>query len=90
MERKDEERKHFEFETRSFQVCKWFSFFKFDIITSRIFSHFQPRAKDLRYMSSTLILYKELSSTIFQSLSVSESVSNASVTPVQIFILLNI
>ena len=34
----------------------------------------------LRYESSTLILYKELSSTIFQSLSVRQG----SVTPVQI------
>ena len=33
-------------------------------------------------LCSTLMLYKELSSTIFQSLSVSESVSQASVTPV--------
>ena len=36
----------------------------------------------LRYESSTLIFYKELSSSIFQSLSVSQSVSQASVTPV--------
>ena len=36
----------------------------------------------LRYESFTLILYKELSSSIFQSLSVSESVCKASVTPV--------
>ena len=41
----------------------------------------------LRYESSTLILYKELSSTIFQSC---ESVSEASVTPVQISTLCNI
>ena len=48
------------------------------------------RNKDiLRYESSTLILYKELSSTIFQSLSVSQSVSKASVTPDQIFTLCN-
>ena len=33
---------------------------------------FHDRDKILRYESSTLILYKELSSTIFQSLSVSE------------------
>ena len=45
----------------------------------------------LRYESSTLILYKELSSPIFQSChSVSESVRKASVTPVQISILCNI
>ena len=42
--------------------------------------------KELRYESSTLILYKELSSPIFQSLSVSQ----ASVTPVQISTLFNI
>ena len=41
----------------------------------------------LRYESSTLILFKELSSTIFQS---RESVSEASVTPVQISALCNI
>ena len=41
----------------------------------------------LRYESSTLILYKELSSTIFQS---RESVSQTSVTPVQISTLCNI
>ena len=45
----------------------------------------------LRYESSSLILYKKLSSSIFQSLSVSESViSNASVTSVQISTLSNI
>ena len=44
----------------------------------------------LRYESSTLILYKELSSTVFQSLSVSEWVRKASVTPVQISTLFNI
>ena len=37
------------------------------------------RSQLLRYESSTLILYKELSSSIFQSLSVSERVSQASV-----------
>ena len=41
----------------------------------------------LRYESSTLILYKELSSPIFQS---RQSVSEASVTPVQISTLCNI
>ena len=41
---------------------------------------------ELRYESSTLILYKELSSTIFQSLSVRQG----SVTPVQISTLCNI
>ena len=41
----------------------------------------------LRYESSTLILYKELSSTIFQSC---QSVCQASVTPVQISTLCNI
>ena len=41
----------------------------------------------LRYESSTLILYKELSSPIFQSCL---SVSQASVTPVQISTLCNI
>ena len=41
----------------------------------------------LRYESSILILYKELSSTIFK---VCESVSQASVTPVQISTLFNI
>ena len=41
----------------------------------------------LRYESSTLILYKELSSSIFQSC---QSVSQASVTPVQISTLFNI
>ena len=40
----------------------------------------------LRYESSTLILYKELSSTIFQSC---QSVSQASITPVQISTLCN-
>ena len=45
----------------------------------------------LRYESSTLILHKELSSTIFQSCqSVSQSVSQASVTPVQISTFCNI
>ena len=45
----------------------------------------------LRYERSTLILYKELSSPIFQSCqSVSQSVSEASVTPVQISTLCNI
>ena len=44
----------------------------------------------LRYESSTLILYKELSSTIFQGLSVSQSVSKASVTPDQISTFCNI
>ena len=44
----------------------------------------------LRYKSSNLILYKELSSSIFQSLSVSEGVRKASVTPVQISTLFNI
>ena len=43
-----------------------------------------------RYESSTLILYKELSSRIFQSQWVSESVSQASVTPVQISTFCNI
>ena len=43
--------------------------------------------KELRYESSTLILYKELSSPIFQSC---QSVSEASVTPVQISTLCNI
>ena len=43
----------------------------------------------LRYESSTLILYKELSSSIFP-LWVSQWVSEASVTPVQISILCNI
>ena len=38
----------------------------------------------LRYESSTLILCKELSSTIFQSLSVRPSVRKACVTPFQI------
>ena len=42
---------------------------------------------ELRYESSTLILYKELSSPIFQSCL---SVSQASVTPVQISTLCNI
>ena len=42
---------------------------------------------ELRYESSTLILYKELSSSIFQSC---QSVSQASVTPVQISTLCNI
>ena len=42
---------------------------------------------ELRYESSTLILYKELSSPIFQSC---QSVSQASVTPVQISTLCNI
>ena len=37
----------------------------------------------LRYESSTLIHHKELSSPIFQSLWVSQSVSQASATPVQ-------
>ena len=47
--------------------------------------------KFLHYESSTLILYKEPSSPIFQSChSVSESVRKASVTPVQISILCNI
>ena len=41
----------------------------------------------LRYESSTLILYKELSSTIFQSC---QSVSQASVTPVQISTFCNV
>ena len=41
----------------------------------------------LRYESSTLILFKELSSSIFQSC---QSVSEASVTPVQISTLCNI
>ena len=41
----------------------------------------------LRYESSTLILYKELSSSIFQSC---QSVSEASVTPVQISTFCNI
>ena len=45
----------------------------------------------LRYESSTLILYKELSSSIFQSCqSVSQSVCQASVTPVQISTFCNI
>ena len=48
----------------------------------------------LRYESSTLILYKELSSSIIQSLSVSQWVSEwvrqASVTPVQISTFCNI
>ena len=47
----------------------------------------------LRYECHTLqgaILYKELSSPIFQSLSVSQSVRKASVTPVQISTLCNI
>ena len=45
----------------------------------------------LRYERSTLILYKELSSTIFQSRqSVSQSVCQASVTPVQISTFCNI
>ena len=35
--------------------------------------------KELRYESFTLILYKELSSPIFQSLSVSESVSQSGI-----------
>ena len=49
------------------------------------------RQIDLRYESSTLILYKELSSPIFQSCqSVSQSVSQASVTPVQISTFCNI
>ena len=43
-----------------------------------------------RYESSSLILYKELSSPIFQSLWVSQSVSQASVIPVQISTLCNI
>ena len=42
---------------------------------------------ELRYESSTLLLFKELSSTIFQSC---QSVSEASVTPVQISTLCNI
>ena len=41
----------------------------------------------LRYESSTLILYKELSSPSFQSLWVSESVSQASVREPFIYVL---
>ena len=47
---------------------------------------FQKNKMYLRYESSTLILYKELSSSIFQSLSVSQ----ASVTPDQISTFCNI
>ena len=46
-----------------------------------------PELTELRYGSSTLILYKELSSTIFQSC---QSVCQASVTPVQISTFCNI
>ena len=48
--------------------------------------------KILRYESSILILYKELSSSIhlFQSLSASQSVRKSSVIPVQISTLFNI
>ena len=50
----------------------------------------QARKLWLRYESSTLILYEELSSPIFQSCQwVSESVSKASVTPDQISTLCN-
>ena len=48
--------------------------------------HYQSLLLLLRYESSTLILCKELSSPIFQSLSVRQ----ASVTPVQISTLCNI
>ena len=43
--------------------------------------HVDSVSHNLRYESSTLILYKELSSSIFQSLSVTKSVSQALVAP---------
>ena len=46
----------------------------FSLLTTTFFTNL---GRKLRYESSTLILYKELSSTIFQSLSVSPSVRHA-------------
>ena len=57
--------------------------FAFDRVTNHSLEELD---EILRYESSTLILYKELSSPIFQSLSVKE----ASVTPDQISTLCNI
>ena len=55
--------------------------------TACIFQHQCVPVCELRYESSTLILCKELSSSIFQSC---QSVCQASVTPVQISTLCNI
>ena len=63
---------------------KGFSFYHF-LVYSIVLVHWALPI--LRYESSTLILYKELSSPIFQSCL---SVSQASVTPVQISTLCNI
>ena len=91
-------RKTLRYSNRVFRVVhvgksleKWIFFFK-----SSIRWKFSSKVKlvkmffSLRYESSTVIHYKELSSPIFQSLWVSQSVSQASVTPHQISTLCNI
>ena len=72
---------------RTMLQCCWYSFERCGLLfSSSCLSHLPWEGK-LRYESSTLILYEELSNSIFQSC---QLVSEASVTPVQISTVCNV